>query len=207
MATESQATPSSETLEIDLRNPAIAGVIAWLVPGAGHLYQRRYAKGILFMVCILGTYFFGLGLADGRVVYASLTKEDFRWQYACQLGVGAPALPALIQNYQVRKDEKDARENQRPVRKREELWLQGAMAPPRGVVASVESHSDYENDELSLWHLQYHSYFELGTLYTMIAGLLNVLAIYDAAAGPVLFSPSGNEKKPNQPPEGKKRKT
>ena len=29
-------------------------------------------------------------------------------------------------------------------------------------------------------------WFELGTIYTAIAGLLNVLAIYDAACGPVL---------------------
>jgi hypothetical protein len=192
MATESQSKPSSDTIEIDLRNPAVAGVIAWLVPGAGHLYQRRYAKGILFMVCILGTYFFGLGLADGHVVYASLTKQDFRWQYACQLGVGASALPALIQNHRVRKGQ--------------EPLFGGLMAPPRGVVLNVDSHEDFENDELSQWHLTYHSYFELGTLYTMIAGLLNILAIYDAAAGPVLYAPSGNEKKPNPPPE-KKRKT
>ena len=28
-------------------------------------------------------------------------------------------------------------------------------------------------------------YFELGTVYTMIAGLLNILAVYDACCGPV----------------------
>src|SRR5688572_29222898 len=117
MASEPKNAISAETIEIDLRSPAIAGVIAWLVPGGGHLYQRRYAKGVLFMVCILGTYFFGLSLADGHVVYASLTKEDFRWQYACQLGVGASALPALVQNQLVRR-------NQAPL-------FGGVMAPPR----------------------------------------------------------------------------
>jgi hypothetical protein len=193
MIMEAKPESAPETLEIDLRNPTIAGVIGWLIPGAGHIYQRRYAKGILFLVCILGTYFFGLGLADGHVVYASLTKEDFRWQYACQLGVGASALPALLQNHRVR-------HGQKPL-------FGGLMAPPRGVVANVETHSDYESDELSQWHLEYHSYFELGTLYTMIAGLLNVLAIYDAAAGPVLYGPGHNDPKSNPPPDDKKRKT
>ena len=31
-----------------------------------------------------------------------------------------------------------------------------------------------------------HRYFDVGTAYTMIAGLLNVLAIYDACCGPVI---------------------
>ena len=39
------------------------------------------------------------------------------------------------------------------------------------------------------WHRTYHGWFELGTVFTMIAGLLNVLAIFDAAAGPVGSSP------------------
>jgi hypothetical protein len=192
MANESAVDPDLETIEVDLRNPVIAGVLAWLWPGAGHLYQGRYAKSVLFMVCILGTFFYGLGLADGHVVYASLTREDFRWQYACQLGVGASALPALLQNYRVRR-------NQEPL-------FGEFMAPPRNVVAAANSHASYRNDELSQWHLQYHSFFELGTLYTMIAGLLNILAIYDAAAGPVLYAPVSEDKR-KKPSDGKRRET
>jgi hypothetical protein len=44
-------------------------------------------------------------------------------------------------------------------------------------------------------------YLELGTVYTMIAGLLNVLAIYDACCGPVAAE-SG--KKEDDTPEGKR---
>ena len=51
-------------MTIRLRNAPLAALWAWLIPGAGHLYQRRYAKGLLFMVCILGTYFFGLAIGD-----------------------------------------------------------------------------------------------------------------------------------------------
>ena len=35
----------------------------------------------------------------------------------------------------------------------------------------------------------------MGTLYTMIAGLLNVLVIYDAGAGPVWMVPDSEKKK------------
>ncbi len=42
-------------------------------------------------------------------------------------------------------------------------------------------------------HRQLHRYFELGTVYTMIAGLLNILAIYDAWGGPVFSEPAKKE--------------
>jgi hypothetical protein len=136
---------------------------AWLWPGAGHLYQGRYAKGILFMVCVLTTYFFGMAMGGGHVVYAKWDDTERRWQYFCQLGVGLPALPALV-------EAKRQQTGRMPL-------FKGIMAPPR---------IDANGDELSQWHKSYHLYFELGTLYTMIAGLLNVLAIYDAYGGPVI---------------------
>ncbi|MHB8970294.1 MAG: DUF6677 family protein [Pirellulaceae bacterium] len=177
MPTERPESGSDEHFEIDLRQPGLAAFWAWLWPGAGHLYQRRYAKGILFMVCILSIYFYGLAMAGGHVVYASWNKSDRRWQYVCQVGVGLPALPALVQARRVARGGKPL--------------LNGVMAPPR-----LEPYSNV--DELSQWHLKYQLYFELGTLYTMIAGLLNVLAIYDAYAGPVLVS---SDEKDNKPPD------
>ena len=46
---------------------------------------------------------------------------------------------------------------------------------------------------------------QLGTLYTMIAGLLNVLAIYDAASGPFMPPPPSQDKPPPKS-EGSQRK-
>lgn len=161
--------------EIDLKEPHWAALLGWLVPGLGHLYQGRRAKGLLFMVCILGTFFYGLFLSDGRAVYASWTAWDQRLPYLCQIGVGVPAMPALVQNYLVRRDK-------RP-------WLGGAMAPPA---------TRQERDD---WYRELHRYFELGTVYTMIAGLLNILAIYDAFAGPVQLAPRENTKREDKSPE------
>ena len=161
-----------EQLEIDLRQPGLAALWAWLWPGAGHLYQRRYAKGVLYMVCILSTYFFGLAMGGGHVVYVSWNSSEWRWQYICQVGVGIPALPAIIEARRAKMG--------RPT------LFGGIMAPPR-----ITS----DGDELAQWHKKYHLYFELGTLYTMIAGLLNVLAIYDAYAGPAVAAPAASEDK------------
>ena len=86
----SSDSPSEQPVEIDLRNPALAALLAWLWPGAGHLYQRRNIKGVLFMVCVLATYFFGLVLGEGHVVYASWLKATAagsicaRWAWGCQ---------------------------------------------------------------------------------------------------------------------------
>lgn len=185
MAAPQTSSASAEFIEIELRQPWLAALLAWLWPGAGHLYQRRYAKGTLFMVCILATFFCGLTLGGGRVVYASWARNDVRWHYICQLGVGLPALPALAQSYRVSKGEE-------PYFSRGEG--DAIMAPPRRPVLPNN------HDHLAQWHLDYHTFFELGTMYTMIAGLLNVLAIYDAACGPLMIRLDG---KPAEKPPGK----
>ncbi len=182
MPTERPA-PAADQIEIDLRQPGLAALWAWLWPGAGHLYQRRYAKGILFMVCILSTYFFGLAMGGGHVVYASWNQQEKRWQYFCQLGVGLPALPAVVQAQRVR-------EGRDPL-------FGGLMAPP----LIAPDHPQGPVDQLADWHKDYHLYFELGTLYTMIAGLLNVLAIYDAYGGPVILHPE--EESPDEGDRGR----
>ncbi len=102
MSKTAVVVPSGQPTDmIELKDPAIAGLLAWLVPGLGHLYQGRTAKGILFMACILSTFFYGLAISHGRAVYASWTEDDIRLPYFCQLGVGLPALPALLQTYLV----------------------------------------------------------------------------------------------------------
>lgn len=180
-----------QALEIDLRDPALAGFLAWLWPGLGHFYQRRHAKGMLFMVCILGTYFFGLTLGEGKVVYANWNQEEHRWQYALQLGVGLPAAPAIVQAIAA---------------KRPEGPIGGYfMAPPkpspRG--GNLQDPEQIANT-LPEWHKRLNVRFELGTLYTMVAGLLNILAIYDALAGPALSEPVNDPKRP--PGEGDDKK-
>ena len=172
--------PANEPkLDIDLRDPIVASVLAWLIPGAGHLYQRRTGKGLLFMICILGTYFFGLALGEGKVVYASWNQVDRRWQFPLQAGVGLPAIPAIVQNMTVRRGNPPL--------------MGGLMAPPRS------------QDELANWHYVLAQRFDIGTLYTMVAGLLNILAIWDAHGGPVLTEP-GKERGPPDDEKSKDKK-
>ncbi|MCS7303698.1 MAG: hypothetical protein NZ602_01140 [Thermoguttaceae bacterium] len=184
---------SQET--IDLKDPALAAFLGWLVPGLGHLYQGRTAKGILFLVCILGTFVYGVYLGGnsevgwGRVVYMSFHPEDQRLHFLCQAGVGLAAMPAVIQAFWLRRGEQAQNPGQKP---REPLWG-SFMAPPR--LPSDRSSNRPTLDDL---HKKLHHYFELGTLYTMIAGLLNILAIYDAWAGPVREEEAEAENRPSE---------
>ena len=42
-------------------------------------------------------------------------------------------------------------------------------------------------DELSKWNYDLGELFEIGTVFTVIAGLLNILAIFDAYGGPLVI--------------------
>ncbi len=209
-----------EPIVVDLHDPYWAALLAWLWPGAGHFYQRRFAKGFLFMICVLSTFFFGLGLGHGRVVYASYKEGDFRWQYICQLGVGVLAFPALVQSLKTSQggdpyfvlcerypanygDERSKTDiEKRKVRLRFHRITRennfenytgptlkdGPMAPPAGPVLQNDP------DVLGRWHFDYKHNFEMGTLYTVVAGLLNLLAIYDAFVGPAILTAQQKEK-------------
>jgi len=163
-----------EPVEIDLKNPWLALLLAWLWPGAGHIYQGRQGKGFLYMACILILFFWGLLMSGGHAVYASFKPEDLRLSYLCQLPVGIPALPAIAQNIIINRMPTDDPDNPPP--------FGYFMAPPRNF-------DEQSPDLVASWHRDYKLFFELGLAYTMIAGLLNVLAIYDAWAGPLFNLP------------------
>jgi hypothetical protein len=84
---------------IPFKNRWLAGVFAFCIPGAGHLYQGRWFKGIVCGLCVLGTFFFGMGLGDWGVVYWKRDPLNMLNPFYAQLFVGLPALPSLIQSH------------------------------------------------------------------------------------------------------------
>ena len=60
-------------------NPWFVGIVAWMVPGAGHLVQGRMLRGglilgifwAMFIVAVLsgGAHYPGFGFADGPLLY------------------------------------------------------------------------------------------------------------------------------------------
>jgi TM2 domain-containing membrane protein YozV len=158
VAESNESLSSNQT--IPLKDPFVAGILAWLIPGLGHFYQGRNAKGALYAICILGTFIYGLYLGGskqlgwGRAVYFQFDEKEWRLYWLCQAGVGFPTVPMTLLQ---------AKLQDKPI-------INGFMAPP----------ADLARINRLLPH-----YFELGTIYTVIAGLLNILAVYDACCGPV----------------------
>lgn len=173
-AKSSQAGPS-----LNLRDPYLAALLAWLLPGAGHWYQRRRSKAVLYFLCIFGTFGYGLWLGEGRVVYAAWgpTNEDKRLPYFCQLGAGAVALPALFQATRFAEDDVRRAVFNRAAQGKASFW-DTFMAPP-----NMKARGDH-GDELDQLNYRLNRRFELGTVYTMVAGLLNLLVVFDAFGGP-----------------------
>lgn len=168
---------------IELKDRGLAVFLAWLFPGLGHLYQGRTAKAALFCICIMGTFLYGCYLGGsselgwGRVVYFSTRDRDYRLlHYLCQVGVGLPALPALVQASRVANNK--------------EPWFAGLMAPPRLTGGPNDNDRPFTQHKINS-DLARH--FEMGTVYTMVAGLLNLLAIYDAWGGPVFSETAKKE--------------
>ncbi|MFQ5732340.1 MAG: DUF6677 family protein [Planctomycetaceae bacterium] len=91
--------------KINLKKPWLAGILTFFVPGAGHLYQGRYFKGILFLVCVAGTFLYGMQLGEWRPVYLTENPggEEFgrpgkrNFGFLAQLGLGTPAILAYAQ--------------------------------------------------------------------------------------------------------------
>ncbi len=60
-------------------NPIVVGILAWFFPGAGHLVQKRFKRGLIisvsiwtmFIIAILsgGAYYPGFDFKDGQLLY------------------------------------------------------------------------------------------------------------------------------------------
>ena len=107
----------------------------------------------------------------GRAVYFQWNNEERRLPYICQ-DRRRRACPARPDSGQL--DEQPSK---------------GVLGRVHGAAAADQYAADDPNFDQPTAHDLHkllHRYFELAGFFTMVAGLLNVLAIYDAWAGPVV---------------------
>lgn len=178
---------------VDLRNRFAAGLLAWLFPGAGHWYQRRYFKAILFSSCIWPLLIAGLWMGSyaeetpngptgrqfhfARTVYCSWRLGDKRLYFIPQACVGCVALPALWQA----RFPGDA----------DGSFSSAAFAPPR---LPSEYQTRPNQPDMNDIVRNLHSWLDVSTIYTVIAGLLNLLVFFDAVGGPAPIEKEEEEK-------------
>jgi hypothetical protein len=194
----SAASSANSFLLPDRPSDPTAAVLSYLIPGLGQIYQGRIGKGILFFVCIYTLFFVGVYLGSGTVqlkhgddvetytvssnVYLPDTAEQNnpfhlptlaanlynRPQFAGQFWVGIAAWPAIWQylTYDRRQEQGDP------------LLGNFERTPSEAALNAVHTSGD--------------KLLELAWVFTVVAGVLNVMVIYDALAGPA-FPPTDTE--------------
>jgi len=162
-----------------LKNPPVsrdwtAGALSYLVPGMGQISQGRVAKGVFFLISIYTLFFYGMYLGSWKNVYLPDTADKTnpwglqrtlaniynRPQFAGQFWVGVAAWPAVWQ-YNFFKNNPN---NDGP------LIRKFQRQPEVEDLNNLERDGDKTRD--------------LGWVFTVIAGVLNIMVIYDAVAGP-----------------------
>jgi hypothetical protein len=181
----------------------MAGLLSYLVPGLGQIVQGRVGKGLLFFVCIYALFFYGMYLGSGSVTYAGTTytvrsnvylpdtatehNNPFnlprlaanlynRPQFLGQFWVGVAAWPALWQYFNFDKGQPD---------KGDPLLGEFQRTPSEEALNAV--HTAYDKRQM-----------DLGWVYTVIAGVLNIMIIYDACAGPAFLLPGAAPPRPRE---------
>src|ERR1700676_823227 len=65
MANPSTIKETAATQPITVMS-VVAPAIGWLIPGAGHLIQKRWIRGLLLMISIVSLFAFGIAM-EGKV--------------------------------------------------------------------------------------------------------------------------------------------
>ena len=126
---------SSAAGKLNLSEFIIAGLLAWLIPGAGHFYLGLRKRAVLLFVTIEITFLIGLYIGTIRIVDPA---QSVFW-FIAQIFAG---LNTIISH----------------------LWALRLGSP----------HVDPSHLLIRDW--SYH----IAVLYTAVAGLLNLLAVFDA---------------------------
>lgn len=183
-----------------------AGLLSYLVPGLGQIAQGRITKGVFFMVILLGMFHAGQAMGGWRNVYMPIVEDnpserDFRrghpgksiyhrWHFAGQFFIGVAAWPAIWQYFEM----------PMPLAEKSDFWRNFQKEPMtrekqhrlQERVGNRQPHVDINEPSgegvLNRQIAAGDKNWDIGWVYTVIAGVLNILVIYDAIAGPA-FGP------------------
>ena len=180
----------------------LAAFLSYLLPGLGQIVQGRVGKGVLYFVCLYGLFFYGLSMGSWKNVWlgdysgqsdvqvqgwklpGTLKDLSYRREFAGQFWIGMAAWPALLQ-YQttepIPKADESGRDSWQP--KPSAIFGSYMQVPPEGDLNRLQGDGDKR--------------WDLGWVFTVIAGVLNILVIYDALAGPVVKDEDEDEPKPS----------
>lgn len=177
----------------------VGGILSYVVPGLGQIYQGRIGKGLLFFFCLYALFFYGQYLGDWQNVYIQNSQENGQ----AQLWRGQDVPPNVMRDNSRNSPFTQLSQRARFVGQ----MMIGAAAWPAvwqylSYDSSKERHPIFgkyqrmpSNEEIEINLRNSDKTPDLGWMYTVIAGVLNILVIYDALAGPAMATvvPVGNK--------------
>src|SRR5271154_3639557 len=84
MSTDPVSSKPAEPRTVDV----FAAILSYVVPGLGQISQGRIGKGLLFMVSLLGMFFFGMHLGSWNNVYLPRDVRQSPWLNWLPVGKG-----------------------------------------------------------------------------------------------------------------------
>jgi hypothetical protein len=81
-------------------SPLAACVFAGLVPGGGHLYLRRFGKGLMFLAGIGALFVLGLAMDARLQMYLGLEDPLSLLRSAAQMAIGLPYFAARMLGFE-----------------------------------------------------------------------------------------------------------
>jgi hypothetical protein len=188
MASPSTTDPPLPPVKLD----PLAALLSYLIPGLGQIYQGRVRKGLVFFGGLYLLFFYGMWMGQWRNVWLPDASELpevtflgqplngtpkslwYRPQFLGQFWIGTAAWPAVYQHLTF-----DATKDEGPV------FGTFMRSPPEGT-----ANDPPERVTLNKLQREGNKRWDLGWVYTVIAGVLNLLVIYDAFAGPMFRDPA-----------------
>jgi len=162
--------------------PFVALLVAWLVPGAGHVYLGRLTRGIVLFVTI--TAVFWAGVAVGGVLTVDHYHE--RWWFVAQMFAGIHGVVGWYRQQQVYETLSDEpgigllAPPGTPEGARQESMILKKLAKDRMLPSSVAG--------------------SVSRVYAGVAGLLNLMCIFDAVVLALMGRTGEQDDQPGQEP-------
>ena len=88
---EPSSPPAAPPRSAPAGNPVLAAVLAWLIPGLGHIYLKRWRRGLAFLLLIVVSIVTGCVL-DGNLYRVVPNQPLTLLATAGALGMGIPYL-------------------------------------------------------------------------------------------------------------------
>ncbi len=177
----------AKTTKPNILTICLTGLLAWVIPGAGHVFLGRTVRGLIICICINGLFW--AGVAFGGVFTVEPLGQ--KWWFAAQMCTGVSGAAGWVRQERYRRKvtaEFDNPNLRAPTPTRRDLG-RGDLAPEwwaayNYALAAEGVNLNYPADTVA-------------RAYSGVAGMLNLMCIFDA----ILLAAMGSFGEP--PPQAK----